>query len=203
MRPCATSSDQILIETRPVFFIKTLNLYIRQTFKEDLDYFISLYGDRDVMEKYAEGTIRDSDKITAMIDINTKRWQDGDPYSSMSIFKADTKQFIGNIFVSTFNRTDNTALLGYLIHREHWHKGYAKESVLALINHFIPRILKIKKIKPITKIIAYSRVDNIYSQKILEAAGFQIDDIVYKYGWERFQYGITIENLKTGLINEY
>jgi [ribosomal protein S5]-alanine N-acetyltransferase len=191
-----SSSEQILIGTHPVFFINTINLYIRQTFKKDLIFFVSLYRDRDVMEKYAEGTIRDSDRITNMIDINTKRWQDGNPYSSMSIFKIDTKQFIGNIFVSTFNRSDNTALLGYLIHREHWNKGYAKEAVLAVINHFIPHILKIKTVNKIIKIVAYSRIDNIYSQKILEAAGFQIDDIIYKYGWKRFQYGLTIENLK-------
>ena len=144
------------------------------------------------MEKYAEGSVRGPEKIRNMISINIDRWQNGNPYSSLSIFKNDTGEFIGNIFISTYNRSDNTGILGYLIKHEQWSKGYGKEVVLATVKHYTSQLLGIRETDSITKIIAYTRLDNIYSQKILDAAGFNIENKTNKFGIDRLKYGLNI-----------
>ncbi|WP_161791858.1 GNAT family N-acetyltransferase [Candidatus Jidaibacter acanthamoebae] len=180
----------------PIYSIQTARLYIRQTFKNDLDNFISLYGDEKVMEKYTDGNIRNPERIKIMIDINIKRWEEKNPYSSMSIFDKETNEFMGNIFISSFERSDNTGLLGFLFHQKFWNKGFAKEAAFALTNVFIPYITSVSNIETINEIIAYARPDNLASNKILQFCGFELSEVVEKFGAERFKYSLTLERLK-------
>lgn len=181
----------------PIYSIETARLYIRQTFISDLDDFISLYGDEKVMEKYADGNTRTPERIKIMIDINIKRWEEKNPYSSMSIFDKETKEFMGNIFISTFERSDNAGIFGFLFHQKFWNKGFAKEAAFALTNVFIPYITSVSNIETINEIIAYARPDNLASNKILQFCGFELNEVVEKFGAERFKYGVTLERLKS------
>ncbi|MBA8666465.1 GNAT family N-acetyltransferase [Holosporaceae bacterium 'Namur'] len=179
----------------PIYSIEMVRLYIRQTFISDLNDFISLYGDEKIMEKYTDGNIRNPERIQTMIDINAKRWEEKNPYSSMSIFDKKTKEFIGNIFISTFERSDNTGLLGFLFHQKFWNKGFAKEAGFALTNVFISYIISVSNIETINEIVAYARVDNLASNKVLQFCGFELNEIVEKFGAERFKYSLTLEKL--------
>lgn len=188
-------NKKVEIKLFPLVCIQTDRLIIQQTNNEDLDDFIKLYSDAKVMEKYSDGKVRDRERVKRMIDINVKRWEQKNYYSSLSIFNKETKDFIGQIFISTYERDDKTAILGIILHEKFWGQSYGKEAVYNVVHHYIPFIRNIKSQEEIREIVAYSRTDNIPSQKILENSGFELSDKVKMFGAERFRFVISTENL--------
>ena len=70
--------------------LDTDRLHIRSVKAKDEDYnfYAVLFGDQDVMSKYATGKIKTKDEITLRIrDSWAKRWVDNDPYSGLAVFK--------------------------------------------------------------------------------------------------------------------
>ena len=118
-------------------------------------------------------------------------------------FAIETKidrNFIGLFGLKRSIKKYNSAEVWYLIHLNHWEKGYATESLKAVLNYGF-ETLKLHRIS------AGCAVENIGSIKVLEKAGMQKEGIgrgilPLKSGWSNnFQYSIletdTRENNKT------
>jgi [ribosomal protein S5]-alanine N-acetyltransferase len=85
-----------------------------------------------------------------------------------SIVKKSSQTIIGTAMIFGFDKEANHAEIGYVLHKEHWSKGYGTEAV-ALISDFAFEILKLHKL--------HARVvsGNLGSARILEKNGFELE----------------------------
>lgn len=85
-----------------------------------------------------------------------------------SIVLKSTQAVIGTAMMFNFNAKANHVEIGYVLHKEHWGKGYGTESV-ALMTDFALTTLKLHKLQA-------GVVDaNIGSARILEKNGYGLE----------------------------
>lgn len=74
--------------------IDTDRLHIRSVESSEEDYgaYTSLFGDQDVMSKFATGQTKTRKEMESHIkDVWVKRWRQGNPYTGLAAFKKDTR----------------------------------------------------------------------------------------------------------------
>lgn len=85
-----------------------------------------------------------------------------------SIVLKSTHEVIGTAMIFNFDEEANKAEIGYLIHRDHWGKGYGTE-IVALMTGFAFQSLHLHKV------YAYVVDANIGSARILEKNGYALE----------------------------
>lgn len=189
-------------EKRLTVTIDTERLHIRSitSSEEDLGYYTSLFGDPDVMCKYATGqTKTKEDMQTRINDSWAKRWKDNDPYSALAVFKQKNhNKFLGHVVLG-YGDNPGESEIAYLFMKKHWKKGYGSESVKALVEDYAPATIKegyLVEGKSLTKITATVRPDNPASVKIVEKVDMKKVKEEDKYGSTRYHYALELA-LKT------
>ena len=140
--------------------------FIIRLFKaEEMDLYLSLYDDERVMQYLPFRSREDHINIfrehlvAAPAGSVTGRWG--------LINKADN-DFIGMCLLRLFDDGSDSIELGYAFRYDYWGKGIASEMAVALLAHMYT-------IKPNTKFVAVTDLDNIPSQRVLEKAGMKRD----------------------------
>lgn len=179
--------------------IDTNRLHMRSIQSTDFDHYISLFEDKNVMEKFGNNgkTLSEEEIEIRINDIWINRWHNKDPYSGLSIFKSDTNDFIGHIVLGHGDEPGESEL-AYLFHQKYWGKGYGSEAVNAVVKEYAQATIKENyklEGKQLKKIVAYTKSDNPASVKILKKAGMHLDSIEERYESIRHKYSITINTL--------
>lgn len=185
-------SKQVLAK----FYLETARLIIRPVKMEDELYYQKLYQSPEVMSLYSEGKPRKQAAIRRTVEINIDRWERGNPFSCMTIELKESHEVIGSIFISTFARNDNTGILGYLLLPEYWRQGYASEAVKFIIENYLPQIKDGQYPEQITSVFAYAKSENTASIRILKKIGFREISKVQKFGSERNEYKLYLDDIK-------
>lgn len=152
--------------------IETERLHIKSVQANEFYYkhYSLLFGDPEVMAKYGDGKIKSEKEIISRIrDSWVKRLKQQDPFAGLAIFKKGTNKVLGNITLG-YGDHPGEAELAYILHKDCWNQGYGTEAVEAVIEKYAPAILKkgfLLEGKPLTKIVATTREDNIASVRIL------------------------------------
>ncbi len=94
----------------------------------------------------------------------------------LAIVLKENKKMIGNVYLG--KRDYNQLELGYVLNKNYWHQGYAKEAIESL--------LKNEFSKGIHRIYAECDTNNIASQKLLESLNFQKEALLKEniYFWK-------------------
>ena len=145
--------------------LQTDRLYFKPVSKEDINYIHELHSLTETDRFNTLGipeTIQDTEKIIS-------EWLTGQsslPQTSyiFCLTLANTNQFIGLIGLKIGKQNYKTAEVWYKIHFNHWHKGYATEALIKLIEYAF-NDLKLHRIE------AGCAVENIASIKVLEKVG--------------------------------
>ncbi|HSX11598.1 MAG TPA: GNAT family N-acetyltransferase [Chlamydiales bacterium] len=175
--------------------IETDRLHIRsvEATEKERDQYVGLFGNPEVMGKYATGETRTREAVEKRInDIWVKRWRKGDPYSGLTVFKDD--EFLGHVVLG-HSDTPGQSELAYLFNPQHWHKGYGTEAVTAVVKEYAPATVEKGYLldgKPLERIVATARVDNPYSVRILEKVGMKRVGEEEKYGAKRHLYAMDL-----------
>ncbi len=151
--------------------------------------YTNLFGNREVMEKFATGETRDREYVVNRIRGWVERWQRNDPYAGFSVFKRENGVFVGHVVLGHGDLPGESEL-AYLFHKEYWNQGFGTEAVTALVEDFAPATHQGFTLmgKTITRIHATSRKDNIASIRILKKLGFQQTSEEEKYGALRYHF---------------
>lgn len=182
--------------------IDTDRLHIRsvEATENDCNRYAALYGDGNVMEKFATGQTKTKDEMRTRInDVWVKRWRESDPYSGLAIFRNDTDDFLGHVILGHGN-VANESELAYLFNQLHWGKGFGSEAVTAVVKEYAPATVKEGYLldgNPLETIVATARPDNPASSRILEKVGMQFVRAEEKYGSMRHHYSINLSSLPT------
>jgi RimJ/RimL family protein N-acetyltransferase len=181
--------------------IDTERLHIRSVEATEADYnhYAALFGNKNVMEKFATGQTITKDAITKRVkDIWVKRWHESDPFAGLAVFKKFTDEFLGHVILGHGDKTGESEL-AYLFNQRHWGKRFGSETVAAVVKEYAPATVwegYLLEGKPLEKIVATSRPDNIASVRILEKVGMQLVDQEEKYGKLRYHYSIDLSELQ-------
>jgi [ribosomal protein S5]-alanine N-acetyltransferase len=179
--------------------LDTDNLHIRSVEEGDLDSYAALFGDKDVISKYATGQTKTREEMETRIkDTWVKRWHQKDPYAGLAVFKTATDEFLGHVILGHGDAAGQSEL-AYLFAKGHWHKGVGTEAVTAVVQEYAPATVEEGYIldgKPLEKITATARSDNPFSVKILTKLGMHKTGEEEKYGAVRQFFSIGLDELK-------
>lgn len=164
--------------------------------EEEYGRYSALFGDKTVMEKFATGKTETPQEIIRKIkETWAHRWRERDPYSGFAVFEKNTSEFLGHIELE--HSAPGEAELIYLFNRSIWGKGYGTEAALAIVEYARATIQKgyILDGKPLKRIVATARIDNIASNKILrETIGMQFLGKKEKFGALRNHYVLPLND---------
>lgn len=181
--------------------IDTDRLHIRSVKATDAEYdrYALLFGDKNVMRKFATGQTKTRDEMKTRInDVWVKRWREGDPYTGLAVFRHDTDDFLGHVVLGHGDVAGESEL-AYLFNQMHWGKGFGSEAVTAVVEEYAPATIQEEYLlegKPLARIVATARPDNPASGRILEKVGMQFVREEEKYGALRHHYSIDLSELQ-------
>jgi len=180
--------------------IDTERLHIRsvEPSEEDFNSYATLFGDQEVMVKFATGQTKTrEDMETRIKDVWVKRWHQNDPYSSFAVFKNDTDDFLGHVVIGHGDAAGQSEL-AYLFMKSHWGKGFGTEAVTAVVKEYAPATIEEGYTldgKTLEMITATARPDNPGSVRILEKLGMHKIGEEEKYGALRHHFSIDLAEL--------
>jgi len=180
--------------------IDTDRLHIRSVEASEKDFgsYAALFGDQDVMGKFATGQTKTREEMETRIkETWVKRWHQNDPYSGLAVFKKDTDDFLGHVVIGHGDEAGQSEL-AYLFMKNHWGKRFGSEAVNAVVKEYAPATVKEGYTldgKALEKITATTRPDNPASVKILTNLGMHKIGEEEKYGAVRHHFSIDLSEL--------
>ena len=153
-------------------------LGFRPIAETDLNYLVLLDADPETMSFFPGGA-----RTKEEIKNNIKRYmtdyaQKG--YSTFIVFDTSTNEFIGR---AGFGDIENQIEVGYLILKKYWGTGYASRILKILLEWAKHHIKK-------DKIIAFTPLDHVASERVMQKAGMVfsrkgtmkgVECVVYEY----------------------
>jgi ribosomal-protein-alanine N-acetyltransferase len=180
--------------------IDTERLHLRSVTSSDEDCisYAALFGDKEVMCRYATGETKTAEEIESRIkNVWVKRWHQNDPYAGLVVCKNDTDEFVGSVAMG-YGDAPGESELGYLFMKKYWGKGFGTEAVTAVVTEYAPETIargyKLEG-KALEKITATARPDNPASVRILEKLGMHKTGEEVKYGALRTHYAFDLNGL--------
>jgi RimJ/RimL family protein N-acetyltransferase len=182
--------------------IETKRVHMESVQKSAIENYVSLFAKPENREKFADGNPLSAANTQLAVEKWVSRWHAGDPFSALAVFQREEDVFMGHVVLGYGEKHGETEL-AYIFDKEHWGKGYGKESVHAVVKEFAPELkrkgyrLKYQEDKKeFTAITATSRIDNTASTKILESAGLKKVGENTKWGHRRFNFFATVEEIE-------
>jgi [ribosomal protein S5]-alanine N-acetyltransferase len=175
--------------------IDTENLHMRsvQATEKDYDHYGTLFGDPEVVQKFATGEAKTREQMKKRIDdVWAKRWHENDPYSAFAVFEKSSGNFVGHAVLGHTDTPGEAELAG-LGHQDYWHRGLGQEAAAAIVEDFAPATIKEGYLldgSPLRKIVATARTDNYASKRILENIGMEYVRSREKHGARREEYAM-------------
>ncbi len=175
--------------------IDTKNLHMRTVVKDDCDSYVKLFGDPDVMGKFATGETKTKEETESRIEgVWMKRWRQNDPYNGLAVFEKSTSDFVGHVVLGHGDRAGESQL-AYLFLKNHWGKGFGSEAVSAVVKNYAPATIDegyTLEGETLDTIVATARPDNLASVRILEKQGMTKFAEEVKYNSMRYHFSIRI-----------
>lgn len=145
--------------------IETERLVMRPFNKNDLDIIISLYSNKEIM-KYMPGDVMGARKAQTHLNKITGDWEEKPQVNfEMAVIIKDNQEKIGRSRIHLDYETD-TAMIGWLLLKKEWGKGYASEMTRALIDYSFD-------VLNVHRVCALCHPENIASWKALEKCGMR------------------------------
>lgn len=144
--------------------IETKRLGLRNWKEKDIEPFINMNGDKDVM-KYFPKTLSRAETIEAVNRINQHFEEHG--FGLFAIEEKATREFIGftGFSIPTFNSFFTPCVeIGWRLKKEVWKKGFATEAAKACLNYGFEAL-------NFDKIVSFTSVLNTDSEKVMQRIG--------------------------------
>lgn len=179
--------------------IDTERLHIRSVTPDDLDSYVKLYGDPDVMKSFADGKTKTKAEVEPRLALWCSRWKEGDPFSALAVETRDKAEFIGHIILG-HGENPGESEMAYLFVKDAWGRKFGTEAVQAVTTDYVDAIRSREFLlnrfhldrKPLTTLCATARVDNVASNRILEGIGMWPKKTDEKYGAQRHHYTLDV-----------
>lgn len=142
-------------------------IYFKALSTEDAQEIHSYASDPEVSIFIGWNLMNSLDETREYIELMLNREAEGTHLYASIVLKS-TNEIIGTAMIFNFDKEANKAEIGYLLHRDHWGKGYGTE-IVALMTDFAFQSLHLHKL------YAYVVDANIGSARILEKNGYELE----------------------------
>ena len=162
-------------------------------FSDTPDYF-SLYGNPDVVQRFADGKTKSLPEVAERVRGWVARWAAGDPYSALTVRRQEDFKFVGAVVLGHGDHPGESELAGLGV-LELWGQGLGKEAATAVARDYAPATKELGALRggvPLETITATARPDNPASCKILEGMGFSCVGEAEKFGALRRFYALKV-----------
>ena len=145
--------------------IETERLRMRPFHKDDLDIIMSLYSNEEIM-RYMPNDIMNAERAHEHLTKRRCGWEEKPQVNfEMAVILKCNQQKIGRSRIHLDNEADS-AMIGWLLLKKDWNKGYATEMTRALIDYCFD-VLHVHRVS------ALCHPENIGSRTVLEKCGMQ------------------------------
>lgn len=145
--------------------IETERLSMRPFNKDDLDIIMSLYSNEEIM-RYMPGEVMNEEKAQVHLNNIIRGWEEKPQVNfEMAVIKKSNGEKIGRSRIHLDAEAD-TAMIGWLLLKEDWGKGYATEMTRALIDYCVDGL-------KVHRVCALCHPENTGSWKVLENCGMR------------------------------
>ena len=166
-------------------FIETKRLYLRPFIPQDLAQLHEFYGDEKVMRYIGKGP-RTKEETQQELNRFIADWQKHNLSPFAAIHK-QTGKLIGRSGLY-LNQRSPYPQLGYVLHRDYWHQGFATEVAKASLNYGF-------NTRNFPHIHGFVMLENNVSHHILEKLGMWLETDRFKYNDRLYaRYGISLES---------
>lgn len=168
-----------LVIMKQSYLFEAGNFGFRPIVETDLEYFLVTDSDPEMMSFFPGGA-----RTAQEIELKIKKYIDGykkNHYGVFLVFDLTTGDFIAR---AGFDDLESGEIeVGYLVLKKHWGKGYASEILKELLLWAKNNIGK-------DKVIAFTPVNHIASERVMQKAGMQfvgkqimkgVDCVIYEY----------------------
>ena len=145
-----------------MIFIETARLILRNVAAKDADNMYD-YRNNEICARYQRGQTKDYDGIVALVERRKDDVMSVDAPFMVAVALKDTDEMVGEIVVMP---KDGTISLGYTFSYKHHRKGYAFESLTALINLLHEQY-------PEWDFISFTEPENEPSMALLKKLGYK------------------------------
>ena len=145
-----------------MIFIETARLILRNAAAKDAD-IMHDYRNNEICARYQRGQTKDYDGIVALVERRKDDVMSVDAPFMVAVALKDTDEMVGEIVVMP---KDGTISLGYTFSYKHHRKGYAFESLTALINLLHEQY-------PEWDFISFTEPENEPSMALLKKLGYK------------------------------
>ena len=143
--------------------IETKRLTLRPFDRDDLDIIMKLYADEEVME-FMPYPVMDQEAAQRLLDRNVAGWAVMPQINyEMAVVCRETGEKIGRAEI-TRNYAEESAMIGWMLVRSAWGKGYATETADALIRYCFDELR-------VHRVYALCHPRNTASWKVMEKCG--------------------------------
>ena len=145
--------------------IETKRLLLRPFDCNDLDIVIKIYSDEEIM-KYVPFPVMDQEMAQHQLDKNVAGWEVSPQINyEMAVVCKGTNEKIGRAEI-TRNYPEESAMIGWMLIKNAWGKGFASEIADALIGYCFNEL-------QVHRVYALCHPDNIASWKVMEKCGMR------------------------------
>ncbi|WP_170266549.1 GNAT family N-acetyltransferase [Brevifollis gellanilyticus] len=150
--------------------IETSRLFLRAVSESDLPAMLAMNGDAEVVRYLGHAPWEGIEKAEAWFKRVSAQVTAGTALELVLVSK-ETGQVIGRCGLFEYEKPDDHAMLGYIMHRAHWRQGYMREALRAFIAHGFDTI-------GLRRIEARAEGDNVASTGLLKSLGFTQEGIL-------------------------
>lgn len=148
--------------------IKTERLILRDITQADARVIFKNFSDPEIAKWFLEKPLSEIEQASKFIDQFNSEFQQGEGIT-WAIALKESRECIGTCGYGDVELGDRGEI-GFDLAKEHWGKGYMRESLAAIIEYGFS-VLKLSKVEAHT----YSK--NMRAKYLLEKLGFQLDKI--------------------------
>lgn len=159
-----------------MIFIETARLILRNVAAKDADIMYD-YRNNEICARYQRGQTKDYDGIAQLVERRKNDVMSVDAPFMVAVALKETDEMVGEIVVMP---NDGTISLGYTFSYKHHRKGYAFESLTALINMLHEQY-------PEWDFISFTEAENEPSMALLKKLGYK--DMGYIPSMESMAFG--------------
>ena len=140
-------------------------IVLRKIIPSDLEEVFALYSNASVFEYCGILTKKNKDVVLSSIGHFERDFRQQKRIKWGIAIKGAEDRITGIIEATDFNKNVNRVTIGYFLHPDSWHKGYATEAVRILVSFLFEKA-------GFNRIQAEVMPANIYSKKVLLKNGF-------------------------------
>ncbi|GLC88857.1 GNAT family N-acetyltransferase [Lysinibacillus piscis] len=164
--------------------LETARLRLRALTTQDTERIFQCFAHEEVIRYYGQERFQELQQAERLIELFAQSFAT-EKGIRWGIELKETAEIIGTIGFHNWLKAHKRAEIGYELHPDYWHKGYAQEALTEVLAYGFQKM-------DLTRIGAVVFIENAASSQLLLKMGFQKEGILRAYMYQHGQAHDTI-----------